>query len=321
MVAVLRRLLKARRDHARRHWFAGFNICADDVGQNLPVPSFLQRGSPHRIALCPECAIYHCRNAVNPRQREPLTAHAKATSQSTVGIEFIARAIVCEPPFQLLALTHRNFIPKPTENKFSLKIFSPSSVAVPQTSVHPRTMEPNVPVFGQRSGEALKKTRECAYAVVINCDGLVAGTRDGDHIHLPGGGVDFPETPTEAIHREVREEIACKVNIGERIGQALHYIPQEDGFAAHYATFYAAELGDSTNSTARARTHLGRARILHARTSHVGRAQATAKPFDANSRRRRAATITSAHDSSRRAASSQTVIRAERGICFSLRTQ
>jgi 8-oxo-dGTP pyrophosphatase MutT (NUDIX family) len=110
-------------------------------------------------------------------------------------------------------------------------------------------MEPNVPVFGQRSGEALKKTRECAYAVVINSDGLVAGTRDGDHIHLPGGGVDFPETPTEAIHREVREEIACKVNIGERIGQALHYIPQGDGLAAHYATFYAAELGDATNST------------------------------------------------------------------------
>ena len=34
----------------------------------------------------------------------------------------------------------------------------------------------------------------------------------------------------------------------ERIGQALHYFSQDDGFAAHYATFYAAELGDSTNS-------------------------------------------------------------------------
>ena len=141
------------------------------------------------------------------------------------------------------------FVPNDLEGQIFRKIFSPSSVAVPQTSVHPRHMEPNVPVFGQRSGEALKKTRECAYAVVINSDGLVAGTRDGDHIHLPGGGVDFPETPTEAIHREVREEIACKVNIGERIGQALHYIPQGGGLTAHYATFYAAELGDSTGST------------------------------------------------------------------------
>ena len=109
-------------------------------------------------------------------------------------------------------------------------------------------MEPNVPVFGQRSGEALKKTRECAYAIVINSEGLVAGTREGDHIHLPGGGVDFPETPTEAIHREVREELACKVSIGERVGQALQYITLDDGFAAHYATFYAAELGDSINA-------------------------------------------------------------------------
>ncbi|HUE42706.1 MAG TPA: NUDIX domain-containing protein [Candidatus Sulfotelmatobacter sp.] len=109
-------------------------------------------------------------------------------------------------------------------------------------------MEPNVPVFGQRSGEALKKTRECAYAVVINADGLVAGTREGDHIHLPGGGVDFPETPMEAVDREIREELACKVSIGERIGQALHYFSLEDGHAAHYATFYAAEFGDSINS-------------------------------------------------------------------------
>lgn len=109
-------------------------------------------------------------------------------------------------------------------------------------------MEPNVPVFGQRSGEAIKKTRECAYVIVINHEGLVAGTRDGDHIHLPGGGVDFPETPIEAIHREVREELACKVNVGERVGQALQYITLDDGYAAHYATFYAAELGDSTDS-------------------------------------------------------------------------
>ena len=111
-------------------------------------------------------------------------------------------------------------------------------------------MEPNVPVFGQRSGEALKKTRECAYAVVINADGLVAGTRDGNHIHLPGGGVDFPETPVEAVHREVCEELGCKVSLGERIGQAVHYTPIDDGLAAHYATFYAAELGDAIDSTA-----------------------------------------------------------------------
>ena len=134
--------------------------------------------------------------------------------------------------------------------KFPSKFFSASSVAVPQTSVHPRVMEPNVPVFGQRSGEALKKTRECAYAVVINADGLVAGTRDGNHIHLPGGGVDFPETPVEAVHREVCEELGCKVSLGERIGQAVHYTPIDDGLAAHYATFYAAELGDATDSTA-----------------------------------------------------------------------
>jgi 8-oxo-dGTP pyrophosphatase MutT (NUDIX family) len=110
-------------------------------------------------------------------------------------------------------------------------------------------MEPNVPVFGQRTGEALRKTRECAYAVVINSDGLVAGAREGDAIHLPGGGIDFPETPTDAVHREVREELGCKIKIGERIGQALQYTAVEGGCAAHYATFYAAELGDSISES------------------------------------------------------------------------
>jgi 8-oxo-dGTP pyrophosphatase MutT (NUDIX family) len=154
-----------------------------------------------------------------------------------------------DTPFRCLRIATARFIPKPIEIRLFDKIFSSSSVAVPQTSVHPRVMEPNVPVFGQRTGEALKKTRECAYAVVINADGLVAGTRAGDHIHLPGGGIDFPETPIEALHREVREELARNVTLGERIGQAVHYIAVDDGLAAHYATFYAAELGDAIRNS------------------------------------------------------------------------
>src|ERR1700733_73341 len=194
--------------------------------------------------------IYHCRNAATPRQREPLRPMRKAHRNALSQLKLFSRGSSCSVLFACSRSATAISIPNPTNIEFFLKIFSASSVAVPQTSVHPRVMEPNVPVFGQRSGEALKKTRECAYAVVINAEGLVAGTRAGDHIHLPGGGVDFPETPIEAVHREVREELARKVSIGERVGQALQYITLEDGHAAHYATFYAAELGDSINSTA-----------------------------------------------------------------------
>jgi 8-oxo-dGTP diphosphatase len=104
-----------------------------------------------------------------------------------------------------------------------------------------------VPVFGVRNADLPQKTRACAYAVITNSEGLVAGVREpSGRLFLPGGGIDPPETPLEAVHREVREELGCRVKLAECLGQALTYFSNDDGCCqALYATFYAGELGES----------------------------------------------------------------------------
>jgi 8-oxo-dGTP diphosphatase len=112
-------------------------------------------------------------------------------------------------------------------------------------AVHPDFMERLVPVFGVRNAELPQKTRPCAYAVITNGEGLVAGVREeSGRLLLPGGGMDLSESPAETVHREVLEELGCRVRLGERIGQALMYFTNDGCCQALYATFYTGELGE-----------------------------------------------------------------------------
>jgi 8-oxo-dGTP diphosphatase len=106
-------------------------------------------------------------------------------------------------------------------------------------------MEQAIPIFGARNESLSQKTRTCAYAVVTNDEGLVAAVKESHGLHLPGGGIEPSETPVEAIHREVREELGCRVVLGERVGQAMKYFESDGNCQALYATFYAGELGES----------------------------------------------------------------------------
>jgi 8-oxo-dGTP diphosphatase len=106
-------------------------------------------------------------------------------------------------------------------------------------------VERPLPVFGVRNADLPQKTRACAYAVIINGEGLVAGVREEtDRLFLPGGGMELSESPAETVRREVLEELGCQVQIGERIGQALMYFQNDGCCQVLYATFYAGELGD-----------------------------------------------------------------------------
>ena len=103
----------------------------------------------------------------------------------------------------------------------------------------------SIPVFGVRDDSLPQRTRPCAYAVVINSQGLIAAVKESaGRIFLPGGGIDPPESPVEAIHREVREELGCEVRLGAYIGQALRHFVSDGQCQALYATFYAGELGE-----------------------------------------------------------------------------
>jgi len=111
-------------------------------------------------------------------------------------------------------------------------------------------MERPIPVFGVRNGALPQKTRPCAYAVITNSQGLVAGVRESSgRLFLPGGGIEPPETPVEAVHRELREELGCRVHLAERIGYALQYFATDGYCQALYATFYAGELGEIIAAT------------------------------------------------------------------------
>jgi 8-oxo-dGTP diphosphatase len=110
-------------------------------------------------------------------------------------------------------------------------------------------MEQPIPVFGARNGALPQKTRPCAYAVITNSQGLVAGVRESGRLFLPGGGIERPETPAEAVHRELREELGCRVHLAERIGHALQYFATDGYCQALYATFYAGELGEVIAAT------------------------------------------------------------------------
>jgi 8-oxo-dGTP diphosphatase len=110
-------------------------------------------------------------------------------------------------------------------------------------------MDQGIPIFGVRNGSLLQKTRACAYAVATNAAGLIAAVHESHGLHLPGGGMEISETPIEAIHREVREELGRSVVLSQRIGQAMKYFASGGYCHALYATFYAAELGEIVSNT------------------------------------------------------------------------
>jgi 8-oxo-dGTP diphosphatase len=115
-------------------------------------------------------------------------------------------------------------------------------------------MEQSIPVFGRRNEELPQKTRACAYVVATNGEGLVAAARESDRLYLPGGGIELIESPIEAIHREVKEELGCGVALAQRVGQAVKYFEKDGACYALYATFYAGELGEKIAATCE--THL-----------------------------------------------------------------
>jgi 8-oxo-dGTP diphosphatase len=69
--------------------------------------------------------------------------------------------------------------------------------------------------------------RIAARAIILDSEGDIAimSTPKSKHYHhkLPGGGLEADENITDALRREIKEEVGCSVEIIEEVGQIIEY--------------------------------------------------------------------------------------------------
>nr|MBQ6242306.1 (deoxy)nucleoside triphosphate pyrophosphohydrolase [Lachnospiraceae bacterium] len=78
--------------------------------------------------------------------------------------------------------------------------------------------------------EPFRKTIRVAAAVIID-NGRIFATQRGygpwkDYWEFPGGKIEPGETPEEALHREIREELEAGIAVGERLAAVEYDYPE-----------------------------------------------------------------------------------------------
>ena len=86
----------------------------------------------------------------------------------------------------------------------------------------------------------MKKNIHVVGAVIIENDKILCAQRGPSKSlplkwEFPGGKIEAGETPQEALSREIKEEMQCKVEIG---GQVEHTVYEYDLAIVHLTTFY-----------------------------------------------------------------------------------
>lgn len=86
--------------------------------------------------------------------------------------------------------------------------------------------------------------RRAARAIVFDGQSiaLLYVSKHGYH-KLPGGGIEDGEAIAEALERETREEVGCRVKVGSEIGQ-INEFREEWGFSQESMCYSAILVGD-----------------------------------------------------------------------------
>ncbi len=104
--------------------------------------------------------------------------------------------------------------------------------------------------FGEKIPGHTYLQRPGSYAVILK-DGLYAVVKNPKSFFLLGGGIEENETPEEALHREVLEEIGMSLRIDGKIGVATQhlYVPEADVYISKEGHFYMATLLEQISDT------------------------------------------------------------------------
>ncbi len=107
-----------------------------------------------------------------------------------------------------------------------------------------------MPEFGEKIPGHNYVDRPGAYAI-IEKDGLYAVVKNPKSYFLLGGGIEGDETPEEALHREVLEEIGMSISIDGEIGVATQhiYVAEADVYITKEGHFYKATLLEQVSET------------------------------------------------------------------------
>lgn len=86
------------------------------------------------------------------------------------------------------------------------------------------------------------RDRPGAYGILVGQDGVLLLVEQDGELQLPGGGIDPGESPTQALHREVREETGWRIADPVRIDafQRFVYLPDYGFWARKVQAIYLA---------------------------------------------------------------------------------
>jgi len=99
------------------------------------------------------------------------------------------------------------------------------------------------PMFGRREPGQDYQPRPGSYAVIRNVRGEIGVVQTPQGCYLPGGGADAGETPEQTLRREVREECAAEIHIGNRLGTAIEFVfAPGEGHFEKICTFFEASI-------------------------------------------------------------------------------
>jgi 8-oxo-dGTP diphosphatase len=95
------------------------------------------------------------------------------------------------------------------------------------------------------------KTINVVGAVIVRDGKILCARRGGDGAlaglwEFPGGKIEAGETPREALHREIDEELHCTINVRDEVANTTH---EYDFGVVSLTTFYCELVNDTPRLT------------------------------------------------------------------------